>query len=142
MVFVKISPFKAVMRFGRKGKLSPRYIGPYRISKQIGSRAYELELPPNLDQMHNVFHVSMLRLYHPDPSHVLEEDEVELQGDWSFSEGPVRILERKDRVLRNKSIPLVRVLWRHHGVDETTWERESDIQNNFPELFGGTPLVT
>ncbi|XP_077249415.1 uncharacterized protein LOC143888918 [Tasmannia lanceolata] len=141
MVFVKISPFKAVMRFGRKGKLSPRYIGPYRISKRVGSRAHELELPPNLDRMHNVFHVSMLRLYHPDSSHVLEEDEVELQGDWPFLEGPVRILERKERVLRNKSIPLVRVLWRHHGVEEATWERESNIQKKFPELFGGTPLV-
>ncbi|XP_077215978.1 uncharacterized protein LOC143850641 [Tasmannia lanceolata] len=123
------------MRFGRKGKLSPRYIGPYRISRRVGSRASELDLPPNLERMHNVFHVSMLRLYHPGPSHVLKEDEVELQGDWSFSEGPVRIIERKERVLRNKSIPLVRVLWRHHGVEEATWERESDIQKNFPEVI-------
>ncbi|XP_077249182.1 uncharacterized protein LOC143888629 [Tasmannia lanceolata] len=136
MVFVKISPFKAVMRFGRKGKLSPRFIGPYRITKRIGARAYQLELPPHLEMMHNVFHMSMLHLYDPDPSHVLAEDEIELQEDLSFSEKPVRILERKMKVLKNKKIPFVKILWRHHN-EEATWERESEIQKNFSELYEG-----
>ena len=71
MVFLRISPWKGVLRFGKRGKLSPRYIGPYRIVERIGEVAYRLELPSDLDRIHDVFHVSMLRKYIPDPSHVL-----------------------------------------------------------------------
>ena len=71
MVFLRISPWKGVLRFGKRGKLSPRYIGPYRIVDRIGEVAYRLELPSDLDRIHDVFHVSMLRKYIPDPSHVL-----------------------------------------------------------------------
>ncbi|MGF2514102.1 hypothetical protein ACQUWQ_24320, partial [Ralstonia pseudosolanacearum] len=114
-VFLKVSPWKKVLRFGRKGKLSPRFIGPYRVLKQVGPVAYQLELPPELQQMHDVFHVSMLRRYRLNPSHVVPVEEVELRPDLSYEEEPIQILERDVKVLRRKSVPLVKVLWRNHG---------------------------
>ncbi|KAA3460507.1 retrotransposon protein [Gossypium australe] len=99
-VFLKVSPWKKVMRFGRKGKLSPRFIGPYRVLKRIRPVAYQLELPPELKQMHDVFHVSMLRRYRSHPSHVVPVEEVELRPDLSYEEEPIQILERDVKVLR------------------------------------------
>ncbi|KAA0062255.1 putative Retrotransposon protein [Cucumis melo var. makuwa] len=109
-VFLKLSPWRSVIRFGRKGKLSPRYIGSYQISERVGLAAYRLELPIELARIHDVFHVSMLRKYIPDPSHVLQEQPVELKEDLSYVEEPVEILDRKEQVLRNKTIPLIKVL--------------------------------
>ncbi|GMI79508.1 hypothetical protein HRI_001620100 [Hibiscus trionum] len=88
-----VSPWKKVLRFGRKGKLSPRFIGPCRIRKRVGHVAYQLELPPQLSRIHDVFHVSMLRQYHPDPSHVIQVQDVELRPDLSYEEEPVQILD-------------------------------------------------
>ena len=88
-MFLKLSPWKGVVRFGMRGKLSPRYIGPYEIIEQVGSLAYRLALPSELSKIHNVFHVSMLRKYIADPSHVLEEQPVSLQKDLSYEEEPV-----------------------------------------------------
>ncbi|KAL4023235.1 hypothetical protein IC575_016986 [Cucumis melo] len=119
-VFLKLSPRRGVIRFRRKGKLSPRYIGPYQITKRVGPAAYRLELPIELARIHDIFHVSMLRKYIPDPSHVLQEQPVELKEDLSYVEEPVQILDRKEQVLRNKTIPLIKVLWRHHGAEEAT----------------------
>ncbi|KAK5784999.1 hypothetical protein PVK06_039540 [Gossypium arboreum] len=109
-VFLKVSPRKKLLRFGRKGKLSPRFIGPYEISERIGPVAYRLILPPELEKIHNVFHVSMLRRYRSDPSHIINLSEVEIQSDLSYEEEPVRILAREVKELRNKKIPLVKVL--------------------------------
>ena len=129
MVFLRISPWKGVLRFGKRGKLSPRYIGPYRIVERIGEVAYRLELPSDLDRIHDVFHVSMLRKYIPDPSHVLIEQ-------------PVQILDRREQVLRNKTIPLVKVLWRSHTVEEATWEHEEQMKRHYPHLFdAGTNVL-
>ena len=116
LVLLKVSTWKGLMRFGKKGKLSPRFIGPFEILKRIGKVAYELALPPNLQHIHNVFHVSMLRKYHPDASHIIEYDPMEIQTDLSYAEQPVEIIDRKEQILRNKTIPLVRVLWRNHKV--------------------------
>ncbi|KAA0051482.1 putative retrotransposon protein, identical [Cucumis melo var. makuwa] len=107
-VFLKLSPWRGVIRFGRKGKLSPRYIGPYQIMERVGPTAYRLELPIELARIHDVFHVSMLRKYIPDPSHVLQEQPVELKEDLSYVEEQVQILDRKEQVLRNKMIPLIK----------------------------------
>ncbi|PKI41878.1 hypothetical protein CRG98_037748 [Punica granatum] len=98
------------MRFGKKGKLSPRYIEPYEILERIGKVAYRLALPPKLSRIHNVFHVSMLCKYIPDPSHVLSYQPVELNEDLTYEEEPVEILDRKEQVLRTKRISLVKVL--------------------------------
>ncbi|XP_073020685.1 uncharacterized protein [Primulina eburnea] len=108
-VFLKISPFRGTVRFGIKGKLSPRYIGLYAILERVGSLAYRLALPPALSKIHNVFHVSMLRKYEPDPNHVLPPDEVELDPTLAYVEQPICILDQKEKVLRNKTISLVRV---------------------------------
>ncbi|KAA0061889.1 DNA/RNA polymerases superfamily protein [Cucumis melo var. makuwa] len=134
-VFLKLSPWRGVIRFGRKGKLSPRYIGPYQITERVGPAAYRLELPIELARIHDVFHVSMLRKYIPDPSHVLQDQPVELKEDLSYVEEPVQILDRKEQVLRNKTIPLIKVLWRHHGAEEATWEPEYQMKKSYPILF-------
>ena len=85
--------------------------------------------------MHNAFHVSTLRKYIPDDTHVLSYENLELDSDLSFEDQPVQILDRKDKVLRNKTIPLVKVLWRNSKVEEATWELESDMISQYPELF-------
>ena len=127
-VFMRISPWKGVLRFGKKGKLSPRYMGPYEIVERIGKVAYRLRLRPELTRMHDVFHVSMLRKYIADPSHVLRDQRVELKEDLTYEERPVQIVDQKDQVLRNKVIPLVKVLWMNHGIEEATWECEDQMQ--------------
>ncbi|XP_016673259.1 uncharacterized protein [Gossypium hirsutum] len=117
-VFLTVSSWKKVMRFCWKGQLSPRFIRPYRILKRIGLVAYQLELPSKLDRIHDVFHVSMLRRYQSDSSHVVSIEEIEVMPD--FEEEPIQILEREVKVLIKRWIPLVKVLWRNHGTKEAT----------------------
>ncbi|XP_073049492.1 uncharacterized protein [Primulina eburnea] len=131
----EIAPLKGVMRFGKKGKLSPRYIGPFEILNKIGERAYRLALPPDLDRVHNVFHVSMLRKYIANPSHVLRYESLELLPNLSYDEKPVQILDRKVKVLRNKEIGIVKVLWRNQVIEEATWEPEEEMKQRYPNLF-------
>ena len=97
-VFLEISPWKGVLRFGKRGKLSPRYIGPYEIVSKVGPVAYRLKLPPELSRIHDTFHVSMLRKYIPDPSHVLREQPVQLKENLTYEETPVQIVDRKKQV--------------------------------------------
>ena len=137
-VFLKLSPWKGVVRFGKRGKLSPRYIGPFEIVERVGPVAYRLDLPEELSRVHNVFHISMLCKYIPDPSHVLEAPEIELRDDLSYEEQPVQILGREEKELRNKTISLVKVLWRNHLVEEATWEREDQMRSQYPHLFQDT----
>ena len=118
-----------MVRFGKRGKLSPRYIGPFEIVEMIGPVSYRLDLPEELSRVHNVFHISMLRKYISDPSHVLEAPEIELRDNLSYEEQPVQILGREEKELRNKTISLVKVLWRNHLVEEKTWEREDQIRS-------------
>ncbi|XP_040940014.1 uncharacterized protein [Gossypium hirsutum] len=101
---------KKVLRFSRKGKLSPRFIGPYRILKCMGTVAYQLELPLELDRIYDMFHVSMLRQYRSDPTHVVSIEEIEVRPDLTFEDEPVQILDRDVKVLRRKSIPLVKLV--------------------------------
>lgn len=136
-VFLKVSPWKKVLRFGKKGKLSPRFIGPFEVIERVGPLAYRLALPIELEKIHNVIHVSMLRRYCSDPSHVISQTEVEIQPDMTYGEEPVKILAREVKQLRNKSIALVKVLWNRHGVDEATWEPEEDMRKQYPNLFTG-----
>jgi hypothetical protein len=135
MVFLRVAPMKGVMRFGKKGKLSPRFVGPFEILEKIGPVAYRLALPPALSGIHNVFHVSMLRKYIPEPSHVLSYDQLQIKDDLSYEEVPIEILDRKEHMLRTKSIPLVKVLWKNHALKEASWEREDIMQSRYPSLF-------
>ncbi|KAL4034989.1 hypothetical protein IC575_003663 [Cucumis melo] len=134
-VFLKVAPMRGVLRFERKGKLSPRFVGPFEILERIGPVAYRLALPPSLSTVHDVFHVSMLRKYVPDPSHVVDYEPLEIDENLSYTEQPVEVLAREVKTLRNKEIPLVKVLWRNHRVEEATWEREDDMRSRYPELF-------
>ncbi|KAL0409540.1 UNVERIFIED_CONTAM: Transposon Ty3-G Gag-Pol polyprotein [Sesamum radiatum] len=134
-VFLKVSPWKEILRFGRQGKLSPRYIGPYEIIERIGPLAYRLALPMELSQIHDVFHVSMLRRYRSDPSHVIHEPEIEISEELAYVEELTEILDRSIRKLRNKEIPMVKVRWTHHSPREATWEVEAHMREKYPYLF-------
>ena len=114
-VFLKVSPWRKILRFGKKGKLSPRFIGPYEVLERIGPMVYRLALPPELAKLHNVFHVSMLRRYRSDESHILPVQDVQVQADLSYDEELKAILAREVKQLRNKQVPLVKALWQHHG---------------------------
>ena len=128
-------PKRGVVRFGKCGKLSPRFIGPFEILERVGTVAYRLALPPNKFGVHKVFHVSMLRKYTPDLAHVVDWGQIEVDTDETFEEGPVCIIDSLDQVLRRKIIRLVRVLWRHYGVEESTWEREDAMRAIYSFLF-------
>ncbi|XP_052886935.1 uncharacterized protein LOC128295412 [Gossypium arboreum] len=128
-VFLKVSPWKKIMRSGWKGKLSPRFIRPYQILMRVGSIAYQLQLPLELEKIHNVFYISLLRRYRSDPSHVVPIEKIEVRPDLTIEEEPVQILERDVKVLRKKSVPLVKVLWRNHGTKKATWEPEESMQH-------------
>ena len=134
-VFLKVSPMRGTMRFGKKGKLSPRYVRPFEVIKRIGEVAYRLALPPALSKLHDVFHVSMLKKYLHDPSHVLSYESLDVDPKLTYEERSVHILERKDKVLCNKVVPLVKVLWRNQAVEEVTWETEMDMRERNLELF-------
>ena len=123
-VFLKVYPWKKIMRFGRNGKLSPRFIRSYEVIEKVGPVAYRLALPPKLEKIHTVFHVSMLRRYKSDPSHVASLEINELCPDFTYEEEPVEILAREVKELRNKRIPIVKVLWKNHKMEEATWESE------------------
>ena len=134
-VFLKVSPWKCVLRFERRGKLRPRYIGPYEIIARVGTVAYRLDLTPELSKVHNVFHVSMLRKYIPDPSHVLKDQPVERKDNLTYKEQPMHIADRREQILRNKVNSLVKVLWGNHGIKEATWESKAQMRRQYPQLF-------
>ena len=100
-----------------------------RIVEMIGPVAYKLDLPEEFSRVHNVYHISMLRMYISDPSHVFEAPEIELRDDLSYEEQPIQILGREEKELRNKTISLVKVPWRNHLVEEATWEREDQMRS-------------
>ncbi|KAL5542751.1 hypothetical protein UlMin_010461 [Ulmus minor] len=115
-VFLKVAPMKGVMRFGKKGKLSPRYIGPFEILERIGKVAYKLALPSELAAVHNIFHVSMLRKYVSDPLHVLESEPIEVREDLTYQEQPVQILDRKDKPFKNHKIHIFHKMLKQIGL--------------------------
>ena len=128
-------PKRGVVKFGKHEKLSPRFIGLFEILERVGTVAYRLALPPNMSGVHKVFHISMLRKYIPDPSHVVDWGQIEVDTDETFEEGPVCIVDSRDQVLRCKTVRLVRVIWWHYGVEELTWEREDTMRATYPFLF-------
>lgn len=134
VVFLKVSPSKGVMTFGKSGKLAPRYNGSFEILNRVGLSVYRLALPPVLSCVHNVFHVSFLRKYVVDPSHMLEYEPIEIQEDLSYEERSVRILDMKEQILRNRKIALVKMLWQKHSIKEATWEHEEEIKDKCSRL--------
>ena len=115
-----MSPVRGTLRFGQRGKLSRRFIGQYEILSRVGDVAYRLALPPELVGVHNVFHVSMLKKYVTDSSHVLQHEPLEIREDATYVQKLVKIIETKEQALRNQTIHSVKVLWENHGPKEAT----------------------
>jgi len=115
--------------------LSPRFIGPFEILERVSRVAYRLALPPTLSEVHDVFHISQLRKYIRDDRHVLDFSELTVRPDATFDAQPVSILDRREKVLKNKVIKLVRVCWNPYSPGESTWEREEEIREKYPHLF-------
>ena len=134
-IFNKVSPTKRVMRFGKREKLRPRYMGSFEILEKIGEVAYKIALPHDLSHVHPVFHVSMLRKYVADPTHVIDYVPLEVQPDLTYVEKPVKILDHKTQELRTKTVHLVKVLWRNATSEEATWESSKIMEKKYPELF-------
>ncbi|XP_074361106.1 uncharacterized protein LOC141701325 [Apium graveolens] len=112
-VLIRISPWKGLSRFGKKGKPTPKYIGPFEVLKKVRKVAYELALPPQRPQLHNLFRISLLKKYNAYVSHVIEMELVEIKQDLSYVEQPVQILDLKEKALRNKIVPFVRSFWKN-----------------------------
>ena len=110
-MFLKITPTTGTDRAMKVKKLSPYFLGPFQILKRVGSVAYQMALPPNLSNLHDVFHVSQLRKYHSDPSHLLELENIQLREDLTFNLPLSRVVDRGVKQLKNKTVPLVKVAW-------------------------------
>ena len=134
-MYLKVSPILGLQRFKVKGKLAPRYIGPFEVLERRGEVAYRLRLPEQLADVHDVFHISQLKKCLRVPEEQLPMEELNLQEDLTYPEQPVRILETVERITRNKRIRMCKVQWNHHSEEEATWEREEDLQTEFPHLF-------
>jgi hypothetical protein len=134
-VYLKVSPTKGVQRFGIKGKLVPRYIGPYEIKETCGPVAYQLKLPPYMSAIHNVFHVSQLRNCVRLPAEVLPKPKLEIEPDLSYQEHPVKVLDQKERSTRARTIQMYKIQWSNHSEEEATWETEAFLCSHFPDFL-------
>jgi hypothetical protein len=134
-VYLKVSPIRGMRRFKVKGKLSPRFIEPFKILKWVRKMAYQLELPNHLSDVDDVFHVSQLKKCFRVPEELLPMEELSVQGDLTYTEHPIKILDILTRVTRNKVIKMCKVQWSQHGEEEATWEIEEELRIEFPHLF-------
>jgi hypothetical protein len=124
-IYLRVSPTQGVQRFGVKGKLAPRYIGPFEVLEVCGPVAYRLQLPPQLAAVHNIFHVSQLKKCVKVPTKIIESQAIEIEPDLTYTEHPIRILDTKERSTRRKTIRMYKIQWNHHMEEEATWETES-----------------
>ncbi|WVZ76319.1 hypothetical protein U9M48_024303 [Paspalum notatum var. saurae] len=139
-VYLKVSPMRGVRRCNMKGKLAPRYIGPFKVLERKGEVAYRLELPPSLSGVHDVFHVSQLKKCLRVPEEQAPLEDLNVQEDLTYTERPVKILETSERITRNKRIKMCRAQWSHHTEKEATWEREDEVRKAYPNLFASQPM--
>ncbi|WMV49796.1 hypothetical protein MTR67_043181 [Solanum verrucosum] len=131
-VLLKVSPMKWVIIFGKKGKCSPRYIGPFEVLECVGPVSYRLALPPILSGVHLVFHVSMFKKYHGDGAYIIKWDSVLLDKYLQYEKELIAILDCDVLKLRTKEIKSVKVQWKHRLVEEATWETEKDMRDKYP----------
>ncbi|KAD6453180.1 hypothetical protein E3N88_07885 [Mikania micrantha] len=134
-VMLKVSPWKGVVRFGKKGKLAPRYVGPFEILDRIGPVAYKLQLPQELGGVHDTFHVSNLKKCLSDETLIIPLDEVRLDDKLHFIEEPIEVMDRDVKTLKRSRIPIVKVRWNSKRGPEFTWEREDHMKKKYPQLF-------
>jgi ribonuclease HI len=136
--YLRVTPMRGTHRFGIKGKLAPRYIGPFKVLAKRGEVAYLLELPEKLSKVHDVFHVSQLKKCFKDPGRAVDHESIDLQEDLSYKEHPVRILDEAERRTRNNSVKFLKVQWSHHSDKEATWEREDQLRSEYPSFFSSS----
>ncbi|GJY94089.1 putative reverse transcriptase domain-containing protein [Tanacetum coccineum] len=134
-VLLKVLPWKGVVRFGKKGKLAPRFVEPFEIIKKVGPVAYRLDLPEELNGVHDTFHVSNLKKCLADPTLQVALDEIRVDAKLNFIEDPVKILEREFKKLKRSRIAIVKVRWNSKHSPEFTWEREDQMKLKYPHLF-------
>ncbi|GKD98111.1 putative reverse transcriptase domain-containing protein [Tanacetum coccineum] len=137
-VMLKVSPWKGVVRFGKRGKLNPRYVGPFKVLGKVGEVAYKLELPEELSRVHNTFHVSNLKKCYADEPLAVPLDGLHFDDKLQFVEEPVEIVDREVKRLKRSRIPLVKVRWNSKRGPEFTWEREDQFKKKYPHLFTKT----
>ncbi|GJS39935.1 putative reverse transcriptase domain-containing protein [Tanacetum coccineum] len=137
-VMLKVSPWKGVVRFGKRGKLNPRYVGPFKVLKKVGAVAYKLELPQELSRVHNTFHVSNLKKCYSDDPLVVPLEGLQVDDKLHFVEEPVEIMDREVKQLRRSRVPIVKVRWNSRRGPEFTWEREDQFRKKYPHLFTKT----
>ncbi|WVZ52466.1 hypothetical protein U9M48_003520 [Paspalum notatum var. saurae] len=137
-VYLRVSPMKGVHRFGVKGKLAPRYVGPFKITEQCGPVAYRPELPPHLAAVHDVFHVSQLKKCLRVPEEVIDTSQIQIQPDLTYEEKPIKILDQKQRSTRRRTINFYKVQWSNHSEEEATWEEEEFLQTKYPGFLPST----
>ena len=126
---------KGVQRFGMRGKLAPRYVGPFSITERCGPVAYHVELPPHLSAVHNIFHVSQLRKCLRVPTEVVDTENLQLEPDLIYPEHPVRIVDHKTWATRNQTSNFYKVQWSNHSEREATWETEEFLKSKYPKLL-------
>ena len=136
--YLRVTPLKGTHRFGIKGKLAPRYIGPFRILAKQGEVAYQLGLPPHLSKVHDVFHVSQLRCCFSYPIREVDHETPDLQDNLSYREYPMRILDQAEHTTRRRNLKFLKVQWSNHSEKEATWEREDRLRLEYPALFPTT----
>ncbi|GJX68404.1 putative reverse transcriptase domain-containing protein [Tanacetum coccineum] len=137
-VMLKVSPWKGVVRFGKRGKLNPRYVGPFKVIERVGTVAYKLELPQQLSRVHNTFHVSNLKKCLSDESLVIPLEELRVDDKLHFVEEPVEVMDREIKQLKRSRIPIIKVRWNSKRGPEFTWEREDQFKQKYPHLFTKT----
>ncbi|WVZ63839.1 hypothetical protein U9M48_013437 [Paspalum notatum var. saurae] len=130
-VYLRVSPMKGVHRFAMKGKLAPRYVGPFKITEQCGPVAYRLELPPYLATVHDVFHVSQLKKCLRVPEEAVDTSQIQIEPDLTYEECPIKILDQKQRTMRRRAINFYKVQWSNHSEEEATWEQEEYLQTKY-----------
>nr|GEV46603.1 putative reverse transcriptase domain-containing protein [Tanacetum cinerariifolium] len=137
-VMLKVSRWKGVVRFGKRGKLNPRYVGPFRVLEKVGTVVYKLKLPQELSRVHNTFHVSNLKKCYSDDPLTVPLDGLRIDDQLYFVEEPVEIMDHEVKRLKRSCIPLVKVRWNSKRGPEFTWEREDKFKGKYPHLFSKT----